>query len=47
MLDTRWDETAKPPSPDDAWDWINGQMEGSAGYLAGRTVIGRPTLLGE
>lgn len=46
-LDTRLDETAKPPSPDDAWDWINGQSEGSAGYLAGRTVIGRPTLLGE
>jgi len=47
LLDTRWDETAKPPSPEDAWDWINGQNEGSAGYLAGRTVIGRPTLLGE
>ena len=47
VLDTRWDETAKPPSPDDAWDWINGQKEGSAGYLAGRTVIGRPALLGE
>ena len=46
-LDTRWDETAKPPSPDDAWDWINGQREGSAGYLAGRTVIGRAALLGE
>ena len=46
-LDTRWDETAKPPSPDDAWDWINGQNEGSAGHLAGRTVIGRPALLGE
>lgn len=46
-LDVSWDETAKPPSPDDAWDWINGQNEGSAGYLAGRTVIGRPTLLGE
>lgn len=46
-LDVSWDETAKPPSPEDAWDWINGQKEGSAGYLAGRTVIGRPTLLGE
>jgi len=46
-LDTRWDETAKPPSSDDAWDWINGQNEGSAGHLAGRTVIGRPALLGE
>jgi hypothetical protein len=46
-LDTRLDETAKPPSPDDAWDWINGQNEGSAGYLAGRTVIGRPALLSE
>lgn len=46
-LEASKEDTSKPWSPEDAWEWINGQNPGSAGYLAGRTVIGRPALLGE